>query len=289
MLLHSCETEIRALKPGNVSLYAHGHGMHPADFFLSARVSAPILANSSLGVGQRIMQAVQATRQAVSCNTNLGIVLLAAPLIRAYETRQECETLQSALQRVLSDLSIEDAEYAFRGISIAAPGGLGNSTKNDVHAAAEVTLLQAMQTAANRDSIAEQYSNGYQQIFNLAVPTIHSHLEKHGNSAWEWRWAAANCYLKLFANRVDSHVFRKHGKKTAEIVRKRAEDVESSIKACENRALSVPHLLQFDSELKRKEINPGTSADLTVGGLLAYQMEHLVAYGNKGWEEPRFS
>ncbi len=289
VLLDSCYTEIRALKPGNVSLYSHGHGMRPADFFRSAQVIAPIICDPSLAVGKRIHDAMLATFQAVGCNTNLGILLLAAPLIKAFECRLPEECLQVALGRVLMDLSVEDAQQTFRAICIASPGGLGDSARHDVHREATVTLLEAMRESADRDSIARQYTNGFEQIFGLGVAAIKTHLQKHTDNAWERRWALVNCYFKLMSNLPDSHIYRKHGKETAENIRKRAECVESSLKACENRALTVPRLLQFDSELKIGGINPGTSADLTVGSLLAYQLDNLIEYGNKGWEEPGFS
>jgi triphosphoribosyl-dephospho-CoA synthase len=36
-------------------------------------------------------------------------------------------------------------------------------------------------------------------------------------------------------------------------------------------------LLEWDASLKRRDINPGTSADLTVATLLAYQLQQVGA------------
>ena len=76
--LEACEAELQAFKPGNVSVHAEGHGMTVNDFRLSARASAPHLSDPTLGLGEKIYHAVAATKAAVGCNTNLGIVLLAA-------------------------------------------------------------------------------------------------------------------------------------------------------------------------------------------------------------------
>ncbi|WP_442578793.1 triphosphoribosyl-dephospho-CoA synthase [Mesorhizobium sp. ASY16-5R] len=81
----ACRLEIEALKPGNVHVFADGHRMSAAQFLESARVSSPPLTDPALPVGRRMLEAVRATRQAVGTNTNLGIILLCAPLIRAAE------------------------------------------------------------------------------------------------------------------------------------------------------------------------------------------------------------
>ena len=81
----ACRLEIEALKPGNVHVFGDGHRMTAEQFLTSARVSAMPLSNPGLAIGRRILEAVHATRSAVGTNTNLGIVLLCAPLMRAAE------------------------------------------------------------------------------------------------------------------------------------------------------------------------------------------------------------
>ncbi|HKW53006.1 MAG TPA: triphosphoribosyl-dephospho-CoA synthase, partial [Stellaceae bacterium] len=81
----ACRLELRALKPGNVHVASEGHGMTVAQFEASAVASAPYVSASGKPVGERIRDAIAATHAAVGCNTNLGIVLLAAPLLAAAE------------------------------------------------------------------------------------------------------------------------------------------------------------------------------------------------------------
>ena len=76
----ACLAELDALKPGNVHAHAPGHRMVLADFVTSADVSAPALARAGAGVGTRVRDGVAATMAAVGQNTNLGILLLCAPL-----------------------------------------------------------------------------------------------------------------------------------------------------------------------------------------------------------------
>ncbi len=116
----ACREEIEAPKPGNVHIFAGGHNMEAAHFLMSADVSAgPIAAGAS--VGARILAAVEASFAAVGMNTNLGIILLCAPLAAAAERRGD---LRRALADVLVGLDREDAAHVFRAIALASPGGL---------------------------------------------------------------------------------------------------------------------------------------------------------------------
>ncbi len=81
----ACRAELAAIKPGNVHVHAAGHRMSVADFEASAALSAPHVAAPGARVGARAEAAVAATRTGVGQNTNLGIVLLCAPLARAAE------------------------------------------------------------------------------------------------------------------------------------------------------------------------------------------------------------
>src|SRR5580700_3357514 len=81
----ACLAELDAPKPGNVHVFADGHRMTAAEFVASADAAAPHLSASGARVGTRILGAVEATSEAVGSNTNLGIILLCAPLAAAAE------------------------------------------------------------------------------------------------------------------------------------------------------------------------------------------------------------
>ncbi len=83
--VEACLAELVAPKPGNVHRFAPGHGMEVADFVRSAEASAAPIAKNGARVGVRIRAAVEATLEAVGQNTNLGIILLCAPLAAAAE------------------------------------------------------------------------------------------------------------------------------------------------------------------------------------------------------------
>ncbi|WP_051378377.1 triphosphoribosyl-dephospho-CoA synthase [Derxia gummosa] len=83
--LFACALDVAVAKPGNVSLDSAGHGMEARMFIDSARASLPGLLRPGAAVGERAEAAVIATRAAVGCNTNLGILLLGAPIALAAE------------------------------------------------------------------------------------------------------------------------------------------------------------------------------------------------------------
>src|SRR5271166_5735549 len=95
----ACLAELDAPKPGNVHRFAPGHRMSLNDFVRSAEASAAPIATSGARVGVRVRAAVAATLSAVGQNTNLGIILLCAPLAAAVELAQDA--LRPALAGVL--------------------------------------------------------------------------------------------------------------------------------------------------------------------------------------------
>ena len=268
----ACLAELQALKPGNVHAHAGGHGMTVAQFEASAEAIAPVMAEPGLGVGGRILKSIQATRAAVKCNTNLGIVLLAAPLAEA-ALRPEGRELRPRLARVLAGLTLDDAEQAYRAIRLAEPAGLGESARHDVARPATVGLGEAMAEAADRDRIARQYATDFEDVFELGLPRLREATARWGDESW----AAARVHLEFMARFPDSHILRKFGSKTAERVRGLAKPLANQLATAERPDAMTAALLDFDRVLKSEGLNPGTSADLTVACLLAERLERLVA------------
>jgi triphosphoribosyl-dephospho-CoA synthase len=269
--LDACEVELQAFKPGNVSVHAAGHDMTVEDFRRSAEASAPHLVDASLPLGRRIESAVRATRQAVGCNTNLGIVLLCAPLLAAALSCRNVDW-RGELPRVLRTTTVADAEAVFRAILMAAPGGLGEAEEQDVHDVPTATLTEAMRLAAGRDRIACQYVSGYADVFGVALPAYRAALEK----GWEESWAALAAYTALLRKIPDSHVERKFGMRFNTLIQDRMARIDAALNACGIAAPPMPLLQDVDAEFKSLGINPGTSADLTVACLLAARLDAIA-------------
>ena len=264
----ACVSELEALKPGNVHIFADGHGMRVQDFLRSAEAAAAFIAKPELSVGQRIQFAVYASCKEVGCNTNLGIVLLCAPLIHA-RLHGPHAGLRENLEQVLHELTVTDATMAYAAILRANPGGLGSSAEHDVHAAPAVTLLQAMRAAEMRDRVAWQYANGFADIFDFDLPHYVMALQRWQRPAW----AVTLLHLGFMARHPDSHIVRKYGEETGRKVQEEAARHEQALLALDNPKTYQRSLLQFDADLKLRGLNPGTSADLTVATLLAESLQ----------------
>ena len=263
----ACLDELHAPKPGNVHVFADGHSMTADQFVRSAQAAAPLLVQAGARVGARILGAVHATSNAVGTNTNLGIILLCAPLAAA---AQQFGDLDACIARVLDDLDVEDANLAFQAIAAASPGGLGRAERHDVHAPATVTLKQAMAAAADRDRIASQYARAFEDVLVIGEGTLAT------LPPGEPEWAALCVYLAFLAAFPDTHVRRKHGAATAEEVRQRAELFYDRARSTGDRVAVQKELLAWDRALKSKNINPGTSADLTVATLFLARLRHIL-------------
>jgi triphosphoribosyl-dephospho-CoA synthase len=267
--LAACRAELMALKPGNVHVHAAGHDMTVEDFLASAEAAAGPLCDATLPVGARIRRAVEASWAAAGCNTNLGIVLLAAPLIAAAETGSG--KLAPRLRARLDALTVEDAREAYAAILRANPGGLGTAPAQDVAAPPSVTLLEAMQLAAERDRIARQYATGYADVFAIGVRRL-AEERRHGTDA---EWATTLVFLDFLTAFPDSHIVRKFGLATGEAVRAEADALRRTLPP--SRAEAFARLLDFDRALKARGLNPGTSADLTVAALLTFDAATIGA------------
>ena len=263
----ACRDELEAPKPGNVHVYAPGHRMTAAQFADSAAAAADPLCAPDARVGARIRGAVEATFRAVGANTNLGIVLLCAPLAAAAE--QDAPRLRDALVAVLDDLDIRDADDAFAAIVQASPAGLGRVERHDVFAAAQVTLKQAMAEAADRDRIARQYATGFVDVFALG-------MRLHAAATMRWsdpKFATLAVYLGFLSKFPDTHVTRKYGADLAAEVCRTAMKFDALLWSAQEPADLLGELLGWDAALKARGINPGTTADLTVATLFGRRLQ----------------
>ncbi|WJR65114.1 triphosphoribosyl-dephospho-CoA synthase [Neorhizobium sp. CSC1952] len=264
--LDACRAEIEALKPGNVHRFADGHRMTAGQFLESAEVSAPLVSEPHASVGRRVLGAVAATRERVGTNTNLGILLLCAPLAKAAESISA--HFRDDLRRTLDGMDADDARDVFAAIRLGNPGGLGSAEEQDVREEPTVPLLEAMHMAAGRDMIARQYATGFSDIFAGGLTA----WEQAAGRGEDGMWPTVFVYLHFLSSFPDSHIGRKHGTGLAEEVRKEAETIRRTVTEETDLTRREEVLLSFDKRLKDRDINPGTSADLTVATLFVRNM-----------------
>ena len=264
----ACLLEVSAPKPGNVSPDRHFHDTRYEDFLASAVAIGQALAQANTtSLGRTIRRAVENTLRWTRSNTNLGIVLLLAPLARA--ALQQQGTLRDRLGRVLAETTVDDAVEVYVAIRQARPGGLGHSAAEDVADRPTVTLQEAMALAAERDSIAREYVTRFARTFEIGVPALLG-ARREGLT---WTDAAVETYLALLESGADTHIARKLGLEEAEMVSRRAREVRAAggTRSSEGRDA----LAQLDRELRdpRNRRNPGATADLTCAALFVVILE----------------
>ncbi len=262
MIRVACLWEATARKPGNVHPAAAFVDLAYDDFVQAAHVVAPVLARSAeLGVGQTVLAAIRATRQALGRNVNLGIVLLLAPLAAVPPGR----TLVTGIGDVLEGLDNEDAALVYEAIRLAAPGGMGTVEDQDVATAPTETLLAVMKRAAEWDQIAAEYAAGFGVVLDYAT----LHFADAPSSREQWNASIVHLQLKLMARFGDSLIARKCGSAVASEARQRAqralESFEESANLVSREVAELDVWLRGDGHRR----NPGTTADLIAAILFA--------------------
>lgn len=263
--LHVCQLDIQSLKPGNISVYSGGKDLSVDDFLNSAEASVGPITEPNISLGRRILNAISATQASVNTNTNLGMVLLMAPLVQAKLLQKGAESIGGALSKVLLATSVQDSVDVYQAIRLANPGGMGEKNNQDVSEEPTVSLLNTMKIAADWDLIAAQYSNSFNDIFNFGVPRF-SKLMKQ----WEdEKWATTGLFMSFLAHYPDSLIERKYGSLKAREISDMIHDLELELGCSDIPDEYEIQLLEIDRQLKRELINPGTSADLTAASIFA--------------------
>jgi triphosphoribosyl-dephospho-CoA synthase len=277
----ACLLEASAPKPGNVSPGRHFHDTRYEDFLASAAAIGPAIALAGQRpIGPTVLAAVEATARWAPSNTNLGIILLFAPIARtAIETSTvageagtqpargiSIAALRDGIDGVLAATTIADARAVYAAIRLARPGGLGHVAAQDIRDEPDATLQVVMTLAADRDAVAREYATGFAATFDAGLPA----LSRARSDGLSWDSAVVETYLVLLAAAPDTLIARKLGIPEAESVSRAAAAIVAAggVRTPTGRA----HLEAFDERLRdpRNAANPGATADLTAATLFAY-------------------
>ncbi len=265
----ACRLEVEAEKPGNVTPSHAFPEMAAGDFMASAAAIGPVLGGAGRSrLGETILRSVEATRRATPANTNLGTILLLTPLARAAALARAPgrEALRGSLDGVLADLDVADADFAFRAIRLARPGGMGRVEDEDVAGPPRVTLLEAMRLAAGRDAVAREYVSVFEITFETSLGLLDTALA----AGQDLRAAAVELALELLGRVPDTLIERKFGRVAAGQASARAAAV---LEAGPGGSRERTHATErFDAWLRdpARRWNPGTTADLVAAALFVW-------------------
>jgi len=269
----ACLLEASAPKPGNVWPGRPFADLRYEDLLISAvSIGESFARVAEHPLGETIRRAIEATARWTITNTNLGMVLLLAPIARAAAASMNGsegqppprrQDLHAAVWTVLAETSVADAREVYAAIRRAKPGGLGHVQSQDIADEPEVTLTEAMRLAAFRDGVAREYATGFEVTFERGTPA----LERARHEGLSWNDAIVETFLHLLAETPDTHIVRRSGLPAADLVSRRARTVlkAGGVRSAEGRAA----IDAMDAAMRddRNSNNPGTTADLTAAAI----------------------
>lgn len=266
----ACLLEVTAPKPGNVHRGADFEDLTFSDFVASAVAIGPAIEQANeVGIGPSVLSAIEATQSVVLTNTNLGTVLLLAPLAAVARD----EPLSGGIGNILAGLGPDDSRAVYEAIRLARPGGIGKVEEMDIDDQPPEDLLVAMQHAADRDLVAKQYVTDFDVVLSFVVPHLVAVVEQ-GHSLTT---SIIDTQMHLMSEFPDSLIARKCGIDTAKQSAVRASRVLDA--GSPNSDGYLRELTEFDFWLRSDghRRNPGTTADLIAAGLFVALRDNRLA------------
>lgn len=247
-------------KPGNVDRCREYPDLRFEHFLAGAVGAREGLEVAAEGepVGEAFRSAVEGMSDQSGGNTQFGALLLVTPLVRAAAAG---DLTPEGVSTVLAETTVEDAANfyrAFEHVDVAVPDPPDGLADLDVRRGADavpavrergVTFGELMERSAPRDGVAAELAGGCPRAFGTA--------ERVTDAEGPVADRAAAAYLDALAAEVDTFVVTRHGRETAEEVRRRAAAVRDGDED--------PGVLA--AEFVERGINPGTTADVVAGGL----------------------
>ncbi len=265
----ACLLEVATPKPGNVHRSADFEDVVLNDFLASAVAIAPAMDEATArGVGSTVLSATRATRDLVDTNTNLGSILLLAPLAAVPSET----SIKDGIATVLASMSKNDARDVYQAIGLASPGGLNQVDEMDINDDPPDDLLAAMRAASERDVVARQFINDFADILERVVPWLLDGLRQ----GWRLTESIIHTHVRLMGELPDSLIARKCGIETAQqsaAFAKMVLDAGTPTDESYQRALAD---LDFWLRSDHHRRNPGTTADLIAAGLFVALREEFI-------------
>jgi len=293
-------------KPGNVHRTSDLHNVRYEHFIAGSVSLGPALREATLRgalaamgkmdlsnveIGSLILRAVSLMRKwHRGGNTHLGVILLFIPMSAAAAMsiiEQELFTMKnfrSCFSRLMRASTIKDAVNACEAIILAEPGGLGeisnapDLSKPDFKekiVKGNYTLWTIMQVSSRWDNIAKELVTELKITLTEGYPELIKVYEE----TRDINVAIVHTYLKILASHPDTFIARNIGLKyTSNIVKavkiglKEAESISREAKEIlELGGIMTKEgknrLIEFDEKLKKRNLNLGTTADLTAASI----------------------
>ena len=246
-------------KPGNVDK-DHDFDDTKYEHFLASAIGAgPIFERAAIAqkdIGYFIRESVEeSVRWQSGGNTHFGAFLLLVPLVMAAGN----DDIKS-VTKIVQDTSVEDAVElykAFRCIDVRVSSikELSIDDPNSINELRRMglTLYDIMNISTKYDAIAHEWISGFQRTFRGSSILEERLREMSMNDAIIFT------YLTLLSERPDTLVQSKFGVEKAIKVSEKASQMTEK--------WDLDAIRDFDEELIREGVNPGSTADMVIGSL----------------------
>lgn len=247
-------------KPGNVDRERDYEDLR-FEHFLAGAVGARAglrAAADGAPIGAAFESAIEGMSGQSGGNTQFGALLVTVPLVRAAAAGR---LTPDGVTETVEATTVADAcafYEAFEHVDVAVedpPEGLDPLDVRRGAAAADAlrergaTLYDVMALSADRDGVAAEWCSGFERSFEAAA-----WLLEDGGPIYR---RASRAFLRLLATEPDTFVATRNGEAAAEEATRRARAVLDGEADAESLA----------EEFVARDINPGTTADITAGAL----------------------
>ena len=263
-------------KPGNIDR-DHNYADTRFEHFLASAVGVyPILekaAISKAGLGKLIYDSVvESSKWQSGGNTHFGAFILLIPLIMAGGRCENKKCLEEKVSRIVRETTVDDAVEFYRAFARAGVTvkpvfdfDLTDADSIDLIKSKGLTLFDLMDISASYDMIAEEWVNGFEKTFECSV-LIQDKIRKY-----DLNDAVVLTFMELLSRNKDTFIRTKFDIKKAEEVSMRAKIIlqKGDIVRIRN------SICQFDEELLKERVNPGSTADIIIAGLFVSLFEGM--------------
>lgn len=247
-------------KPGNVDRLREYDDLRFEHFLAGAVGAQKGLQQAADGVriGRAFESGVEGMSQQSAGNTQFGALLMLVPLVRTVASgRLSSENAAATVEAT----TIEDAcgfYRAFEHVDVAVDDPPSEFDELDVRRgsdaidtlrAKELTLFDVMELSADRDGVAAEWVSGFRRSFEAADLILQGDgpICTHTSEA----------FIRLLADQRDTFVVTRNGEAAADEATQRAQAVLDGEEDADALA----------EEFVERDINPGTTADLTAAAL----------------------
>ncbi len=259
-------------KPGNVDR-THDFVNTSYEHFLASSVALyPILREAAargstgeMGVGELVRRGVEAsTAWQRGGNTHFGALLLVIPLAMATGAceRYDTEALKQKATEIMRNTGVDDAIEVYTAFPKAQVKVRRDVPEFDVMNESSIpkireknmALYELLIISAAYDLISRELVGGFELTFKFARRITELAKEHRINDA------ITCAYLRLLSEEEDTFITMKSGSQTSIYVKERAQQIVK-------RGYQPKEMAEFDEELVREGLNPGSTADIIAAAL----------------------